>query len=529
MLRAQNRLRAYDSLSRELTELMEKAQLQVSTNMLIEARAQSKKRSVEQNFETIRECDISYDDKESPTWTPSFSRQISEAGIFTYEPDPTIAHYRLGRLGKLRVTYASFSARSDHVTAVERAEEELKQLSRVRHPNVAVVVGVTKGYDGLNGFVVATDGAPIMEVLTSAVPGGVLARCIQGLVRALDFFHEWDGSGDSGLDIQGYGITLAPDGHVTVVLSGRSMSYDGRRIPGWATDPTMSMVLRTYYQARKGYKMGEHTQAERMSKLLQYLASLGQSHLTELQALKVMGDCGFRPFEFNRLWSGSHFPPFTVYGGDLGRVTRGSSGKEEWEVLEAGNTTCNEISSANVSEIACREGCQWRTFPGTNPQYRTWVTSCSHEYIWGPVLKSTHNSSWEDVVKRAKNVAKQQDIKLAHISYVSHVGVTFSVGRKSTSKHPVPIVPLYFHRNILSRLSPRDFWGFFGASPDPCAQSTGIDDTNWPYNYHMGFTTMRIGDDWGLRYQRTLESSLAAMPGAYPRAHVEELSNGEAQ
>ena len=47
-------------------------------------------------------------------------------------------------------------------------------------------------------------------------------------------------------------------------------------------------------------------------------------------------------------------------------------------------------------------------------------------------------------------------------------------------------------------------------------------------NYRF-YETICIGDDWGLRYQRALESGLAAIPGAYPGATVEELSDDESE
>ncbi|KAF8602127.1 hypothetical protein BDV93DRAFT_524315 [Ceratobasidium sp. AG-I] len=71
ILRAQDRLRAYDDFQRELTDLMEKAQLQLSANILVENREESSKRSIERNIEVLRECDLSFDDTESPTWIPS--------------------------------------------------------------------------------------------------------------------------------------------------------------------------------------------------------------------------------------------------------------------------------------------------------------------------------------------------------------------------------------------------------------------------------------------------------------------------
>ncbi|KAF8599857.1 hypothetical protein BDV93DRAFT_291875 [Ceratobasidium sp. AG-I] len=155
MLRARDRLRAYDNLSHELDILIEKTQFKLSTNMLTGSRAQSSRRLIEQNFDTIRECDISFDDTEFPSWTRPSGWLVRTGEKVTYLPDPVITHYRFGRLGMLRVTYVSFSTHADYAAAERRTEEELRQLSRMRHPNVAMIAGVTKGYDGLNGFVVA--------------------------------------------------------------------------------------------------------------------------------------------------------------------------------------------------------------------------------------------------------------------------------------------------------------------------------------------------------------------------------------
>lgn len=100
---------------------------------------------------------------------------------------PVVTQYRLGSLGKLRVTYVTFSAHQDHAIATETAEEDLKFLSRIRHPNVATIAGITRGYDGLNGFVVAMAGIPIKKMFETPVASGVLARCIIGLEQAIDF------------------------------------------------------------------------------------------------------------------------------------------------------------------------------------------------------------------------------------------------------------------------------------------------------------------------------------------------------
>lgn len=40
---------------------------------------------------------------------------------------------------------------------------------------------------------------------------------------------------------------------------------------------------------------------------------------------------------------------------------------------------------------------------------------------------------------------------------------------------------------------------------------------------------MGIREDWGQQYDRSLQAALAVMPGAYPGAQFDELSDNEAQ
>ena len=131
-----------------------------------------------------------YDDTESPTWNSLPQPIVWKTGEPIVRPNPVITHHRLGCLGVQRVVCVSFSSRSDHAakkkvrslsfrarcdinSTGQIAEEELKRLSRikyglsslnqilansmtyVRHHNIAAIIGVTKGCDGLDGFIVA--------------------------------------------------------------------------------------------------------------------------------------------------------------------------------------------------------------------------------------------------------------------------------------------------------------------------------------------------------------------------------------
>lgn len=534
ILRARDRLQVYEDLSCELTDLLETSQLQLVTinrKILIEGRVQSCSTPIIQNFEIIRECDIVFHDTESPTWTPSSQILVRAEGHLTHRPDPIIIQQRLGRLGKLSVTYRSFSAHSDHTTAAERVAEEIRLISRILHPNIAVIAGVTSGYFGLSGFVVAMDGIPIKKLFETSVPGVVLARCIRGLSGALEFLNASQRS--IGVDLHGEGITAAPNGHVTVMPS-RNPVWSGSSIHRWAADHVTSTALRTYGQAIAYDDNGDHGLAHRITMFLDSLANLGRSPITELRLLEIAKYCGFDPFESDHFWYNSAAPPFTLCAGDLVRVVHENE-EEAWEVLEACSDTGAKVSTHTrqgdkYSGTACIEGrCKWRIFPGTNPRYWTWVTDCPHNSIIGPLQSSTYKNRWDDVMGRAIAISEGQNIELDKILAVSSTWFQLYAQRQNSSEFPMPTACLYFHRARLSRSSPRVFWGFISANPDPCALSTEIEDLGWSFWYEVQYRTMGIREDWGQQYDRSLQAALAVMPGAYPGAQFDELSDNEAQ
>lgn len=94
-----------------------------------------------------------------------------------------------------------------------------------------------------------------------------------------------------------------------------------------------------YKLADQRYQDGDDAAAGEMSKLLDSLVILGQSHLTKLQLLRIAADCGFPPFPWHTEWRSPSPPPFTVFSGEIGRVSRHSSGSNQWKILEA----CNRV------------------------------------------------------------------------------------------------------------------------------------------------------------------------------------------
>ncbi|KAF8594633.1 hypothetical protein BDV93DRAFT_529192 [Ceratobasidium sp. AG-I] len=506
ILKAEERRRAIDMLHRELDHLIEETQLRL--------RVANTPSTAEVRFKPIDACDIVFDDTESPTW-------VVQPQVPTLRPSTLVTNCRLGRLGKLRIAYTTFASQSNHLEEIERVEEVLKYLSHAQHPNLAAIVGITKGYHGPTGFVVTMEGAPIRKLFERSVAGGVLACCIKGLAQAMAFLNSRKGLG--GVDWDGAGVTVAANGHVTALPSNNPTRTEMFTYQ-WATDCVITMTLHIYCQAVAFYRRGHYVWTKCIPRFLERLTSLGRAHLTELQLLKISADSKLDPLQSNHCWLGTTAPPFTLHAGDLVCAVETKRGKEVWGVVDECSDSNDEKRA--FSDYACLGRCKWEKLPSSHPHYLTWVTNCPHQSVHGPDHDSEKTTQWEHIMRRASRVSKQLDIKMDGISYVFYLWFLARVDRFPMSRSNDR---LYYHRNPFSRSSPRDFWGFFSTSSDPYAPSTGMEDFGWTIEYQLDFNTLCIGDDWGRQYRRQIQAGLGSIPGGYPGAHIEELSEDEAE
>ncbi|KAF8602075.1 hypothetical protein BDV93DRAFT_509540 [Ceratobasidium sp. AG-I] len=200
VLCAHDRLQAYECLSCEVTDLMERFQ-----------------------FITIDAYKLSYEDQGTLTQPSRLCIPSTGTGTIDCRPSPVRITHHFGRLGKLRVVCTSYFSHSDHSAKAEAAEEELKQLSRVRHKNIAAIVGVTKGCDGLDGYVVAMEGVPVRLFLAGSVSGDALGRYPSITVESCETFMRPIFSPKLPSVAQDrYSVTVTPDGRVTVLPSSGS-------------------------------------------------------------------------------------------------------------------------------------------------------------------------------------------------------------------------------------------------------------------------------------------------------------------
>ncbi|KAG8701255.1 hypothetical protein FRC09_005475 [Ceratobasidium sp. 395] len=136
--------RLLDNLNREIDRIVEMTLLRLALRQ-----TQSNKHNPIDNFQVISAHEIT--DKapvyDTMYWDPPVPASKSISWLLTSgRPVVTSSAWR-AHLGKAPVIYKTFSSRSDSIVAA-------KVLS-LKHPNIASVIGVTKGYDGLNGYALA--------------------------------------------------------------------------------------------------------------------------------------------------------------------------------------------------------------------------------------------------------------------------------------------------------------------------------------------------------------------------------------
>ncbi|KAF8602070.1 hypothetical protein BDV93DRAFT_524281 [Ceratobasidium sp. AG-I] len=397
ILGAQDRFQAYECLNQEVTELME-------SRRGTEERSLVNKRWIDGNFTTIDAYKLSYGEQEPFTrstwsWVP-----FTVTGAVHYRSSPVHVTQHFGRLGKLRVVYMSFRSHSDHTAKTKTAEEGLKQLSRVRHKNVAAIVGVTKGCDGLDGIVVAMEGVPIKLFLCGSVTGSALGR-----YDAHDFLSS--SRPYLMVDDDGESVTVAPDGQVTVLPSW------GRR---WVNPDFMRWTAMRIYQ-EEWHRSEYYAREKQTSRLTEALLSLGGSSLTELRLLKVLADYTIEPFGTQNFWPGHKLAPFAVRAGDLGIVEGRERLGKKWQVLEAsGGADETERADFHIPYGSSDCKCRWQRLPGMRHQFRTWVTNYHDGHMPTSFFHKSISRSvgrWGDVMNKAKALSKQHKLELHQILY----------------------------------------------------------------------------------------------------------------
>ncbi|KAG8725289.1 hypothetical protein FRC09_003573 [Ceratobasidium sp. 395] len=443
-----------DNLNREIGQVVEMTLLRLAL-----VQAQSNKRGPMDNFQVISAHEIT-----DQTLVHEETHQTSLTALNGHESWPlppdrsVVVSIRQGRLGKVPVMYKTFYSPSDNGAAAKVAEAELKYLSRCLHPNITSTIGITKGYDGLNGYLVSANGIPLIQFLSQVDSGTILSRFIGGMKPD----H----------------VTVNPNGHLTAFPTleadslefGLSLCLDwlgdgGHLIPNPATRAVLTMFSDNFNNMRV-YSPSDQTLT---GGIFDSIEALDQRTFTVLEIARLAVKYKMLPSRHYHFWHMAAAPPYTVGLGDFGYIVD-QNPKAVWNPIalkqaadvELWHLTC-KCGRANHGH-AHREDDQWISIS---------LHDCEHNWFrWQSQEESGRESSGfcNEWARQARAFLRNNGMRVKGSRYCSNITyMCLEINR--TGSIQLPSEPLYFHCNPFMRSNPRLFWGFLNTSSDPYTPS----------------------------------------------------------
>ncbi|KAG9103454.1 hypothetical protein FRC06_010651 [Ceratobasidium sp. 370] len=438
---------------------------------------------------------------------------------------PTTSITRRGWLGKVPVTYKTYSSRSGDA-ATKVAEEELKYLSRCLHPNVATVIGVTKGYSGPNGYVVTAGGMLIRQFASNVDSGATFVKCIRGILEVVDL----DLMNALGVTctrpwMHNFHVTVQPDGHPIVfpILDNEEDTSNSvdlyRNLIFEAFDTPTNPAAQLAADACSGsYRVRSISQVH---KFLDSLAALDWKTFTPLEVARLAAACEMAPAESLHAldgYSGSMFPFFLndrgiEYGGDCDSLGI------QWDPAEGQcaptimmhRADGNGNSITKMPRVNAAEGAQWVSVPLVNSQW--------NGVYWGYLDR---NPIFYKQASQARMALRKRGLKPNDVSYCHRMAYQLifeSTGGVSES--------LYLHRNLSSWSDPHGFWDFLSTSADPRSDTARLKRKDQVVDYTIIAKIIRLTDMWDYKYKQMMKLSLASVPGSYPSSRAEDSTDNE--
>ncbi|KAG8694311.1 hypothetical protein FRC09_009921 [Ceratobasidium sp. 395] len=194
-------------------------------------------------------------------------------------------------------------------------ETELKCLSRCLHPNVASVMGITKGYDGVSGYVLATDGMPLNQFMRHVDSGASLVKCIQGYEHAIVAVREVS----QRFSVIHSDVTVQPNGH----LVASPALYNSGYYPlgpsyGKTSHPATLLVLGIH-------NINNNTRPPHpeLANFLDDISVLGRQTFTVLEVARLAAKYKALPGRRMHSWDDeASAPPFTINAEDTGYTSQ---------------------------------------------------------------------------------------------------------------------------------------------------------------------------------------------------------------
>ncbi|QRV76753.1 hypothetical protein RhiJN_04768 [Ceratobasidium sp. AG-Ba] len=456
------------------------------------------------------------------------------------------------RLGHLSVIYMTYQAPQGFTKTSKFVELELERLSNIMHENVASVVGITKGYGGINGIVMTGSWElvldnpcclPQRQVHTAGgTPLGIKViaarlKQLQGIQSGAEcdpsphsrpaYFNEHEIAYMNILNE----IVVRPDGHAIIYFS----PVDSGRIEGaericsytmrdsrQTMHPAASLVIDALANHRN-FSSNRH-------KFINRIATLGRTRFMEMQVSRIAAECKLLPStEVRCQWrTVNRHPPFTIGLGDIGLLVKpkpwavgyhwefGSSREvimSPWDPIHEAPYIIAPQSALYLTpgahpiltdkRIVSEGGWHSQLIPNLPNQRKVHIG-----YDWS---ESPHPFDEYAIKQRLSVVSMGEMVSLHYCSSAEYM-VTIEHSWSSQGINQ----PLYFHCNHSFRSDPRAFWGFVSTSSNPYAKETGIERFEIKLFYEVHYKTYPIEEMWLSKYERMLRSGLASIPGAYP-------------
>ncbi|QRV80201.1 hypothetical protein RhiJN_08216 [Ceratobasidium sp. AG-Ba] len=465
------------------------------------------------NFTTINAYEIS---DQTVLYTTNERKRTNLRPSYSQDDASIVVCTRRGQYGKIKVIYRSYTSRSVGNLATQAAEQDLKLLSSLSHPNIAPIVGVTRGYYGLNGYAVL-GGTPLKDYWPMLNDGITIARILRGLSEAEN----------SGLLTEDMDIHFIVDARGDVMAVPTRNSSDSSFRDHQRENTTISCRLGFFqvmhhwglnpvaHLAAGIYQQSYHTGA----KLIDTIEVLGQSRFSELNVARIAAELRLLSRVSELIWEG-HAPSAVVKCGEIGYIAGANTEDLGWDVIVENCAVDTYYHSPCPQTDICRINHYRSTFNFKNEDWQKapsgrWI---SFNIANTPLSRICWTSPFRggdlySAGERARSALGDRNIDINRACYCDSIFCSVQVDQSGDEMTATG--SLYFHRNPSSS-DPQTYWGFLSTSSNPGHSEAVISDYRNMLKYDICFHMVRFLDLWEHKYNQMVQEELDSMPGSYP-------------
>ncbi|KAG9080373.1 hypothetical protein FRC06_006664, partial [Ceratobasidium sp. 370] len=430
---------------------------------------------------------------------------------------------RSGRVGKLPVVYVTYSA-VDAIDAEKGVREALNLYSQCLHPNVATVMGITKG-QRLNGIVFASAAMPYEEFLSRVSSPTALIRCLRGSLSSAFYFLNIRMNGSERRPVLRPGVAqVEPNGHVIVTPTENIFELIRLyplRVPSMKNlDPAVLLTLQLF----------EYNPDSKFPDLMAQC----RDRLTELKVLELADAANVLPMRSRvKLWTGIQPPPFTLQAGDVGKYAKElQSNNLQWSTVDRSQIATGQFLMLSPLPSRCGGDEAGKVWASAKIEANTWRTLELHHGFEGTMSKSFLERwpekplDWKSLVahwtRLVNGLPGGAGLESVCLCREAHMQVLVKQHGSLPDNNKV-----YFHRRLPFNSDPQDFWGFFSSNIDPTAREDDLNNKGWAFSYDLSVDVYRVVDGWRYKHKQLLKQRVKPIPGSFPGIEAEDSSNEE--